>query len=377
MFHRLLDPVGDRRRCRPHTVRRCAIALASCIATAQADVGPAVTIASGLSNPRGIAFAPNGDLYVAEGGRGGPGPCIPSPSQPVQRCYGDTGSIARILPGGGFERTATGLPSLTLPNGTSEGGPADISFFGTAAYVTIGLGGDPTLVRAALGPKGALLGKMLRVTPSGAWQVVADVAAHEAAHNPAGGTVDSNPYGTLVQPGRRIVADAGANAVIEVLANGRTRTFALPTIPGSTQSVPTTVAEGPDGAIYVGLLTGFPFFATAAPIWRISSDGSMSGTWASGYTAVVDIAFDGAGALYVLEIARGQVGPPTPPNPGLGIGRLMRQCPGSAPAQLLGGLTFPSGVAIGPDGAAYLTHFGTSPVAGEVLRLPLAPCPAQ
>jgi glucose/arabinose dehydrogenase len=28
-------------------------------------------VATGLANPRGLNFAPNGDLYVAEAGRGG------------------------------------------------------------------------------------------------------------------------------------------------------------------------------------------------------------------------------------------------------------------------------------------------------------------
>ena len=65
-----------------------------------ADVGDAVTIASGLANPRGIAFAPNGALYVAEAGSGGPGPCIPSPVPTNgNRCYGETGAVTRILKG--------------------------------------------------------------------------------------------------------------------------------------------------------------------------------------------------------------------------------------------------------------------------------------
>jgi DNA-binding beta-propeller fold protein YncE len=42
---------------------------------------------------------------------------------------------------------------------------------------------------------------------------------------------------------------------------------------------------------------------------------------------------------------------------------------------LLPGLTVPSGVAVGPDGAVYLTNFGTSTTLGEVLRLEVAPCP--
>jgi hypothetical protein len=266
---------------------------------------------------------------------------------------------------------------MALANGTSEGGPAKLSFQGMTGYLTMGLGGDPTAVREELGGLGDLFGTLLRITPSGQYQVVADVAGHEAALNPAGGPVDSNPYGVLAQPGRRIVADAGANALIEVLANGRTRTLALPpqlVVPFPRDAVPTSVTEGPDGALYAGLLTGFPFFQGSASVLRIASDGSSIETYAGGYTAIIDVAFDAGGALYVLETASGQVAPFPPPNPGLGAGRLKRQCPGGAPTVLLDGLTFPGGFAIGPDDAAYITNFGTSATGGEVLRLPLSPC---
>jgi hypothetical protein len=345
-----------------------------------ADVGGATTVASGLANPRGIAFAPNGELFVAEAGQGGPGPCINSPvaAPPIQRCYGESGAVTRIIPGVGFERVVTGLPSLMLTSGPSagtvEGGVADVAFLGAAPSATLGLGGDPAAVRALLPPKGSLLGSQLHATPSGQYKVVADVAAYEVANNPGGGAIDSNPYGILQLPGRRIVADAGANAILEVLANGSVRTFALPGAPG-VQTVPTSVAEGPDGAIYVGLLTGFPFFRGAASVLRVPSDGGSVTTFASGFTAIVDLTFDTGGAMYVLEVASGQVPPFPPPSPGLGAGRLKRQCPGGTPVVLLDGLTFPAGVAIGPDDAAYVTNRGTSPTNGEVLRLPLTPCP--
>lgn len=343
---------------------------------ALADVGAAKTIAAGLSNPRGIAFAPSGELWVVEAGRGGPGPCIPGAANPaVERCYGETGAITRILPEGGFERVLTGLPSVALPDGTVEGGPTDVSFLGASAYVTMGLGGDPVAVRQGLGGKAHLLGKVLHVTPGGQYQTVGDVAGHESRLNPAGGTVDSNPYGIVALPGRRIVADAGGNSVIELRPNRRTRTFAIPPAGANGQSVPTSVAEGPDGALYVGLLTGFPFFRGTAQVLRISSDGSSVQTFTPGLTAVVDVTFDNGGAMYVLEIAAGQVPPFPPPNPGVGIGRLLRQCPGGAPQELLAGLTFAAGVAIGPDDAAYLTNFSVSTTNGEVLRLPLTPCP--
>jgi hypothetical protein len=352
-------------------------------AAAMADLGNATTIASGLANPRGIAFAPNGALYVAEAGSGGPGPCIPSPvAGNGPRCYGETGAISRILPDGSVKRVLTGLPSLALVrDGTVEGGVTDVAFFGMAAFVTMGWGGNPA-DRASVGGKSALFGTLLQMAPSGTYKVLADIAGHEAEFNPGGGNPDSNPYNTLAQPGRRIVVDPGANALVEVLANGRTRTFAVPPIlPGlppfmaGRESVPTSVAEGPDGALYVAQLTSFPFWQGTSSVLRISSDGSSIETYATGFTAVVDLAFDTGGALYVLEVARGQAPPFPPPNPGLGIGRLLRVCPGGAPEMLLGGLDYPSGLAIGPDGAAYLTNHSTSPTDGEVLRLPLTPCP--
>lgn len=215
------------------------------------------------------------------------------------------------------------------------------------------------------------------MTPSGQYQVVADVSALEAALNPAGGPIDSNPYGLLAQPGRRVVADAGAKALIVALANGSTRTLALPPpllVPFPRDAVSISVTEGPDGALYVGLLTGFPFFQGSASVLRIESDGSGIETYAGGFTAIIDLAFDTGGALYVLETASGQVPPFPPPSPGLGAGRLKRQCPGGAPTVLLDGLTFPGGFAFGPDDAAYITNFGTSATGGEVLRLPLSPC---
>ena len=242
------------------TAIQCCVVVVGLGMASQAGAQSVEIMAEGLNNPRGIAFAPNGGLFVVEMGSGGSGPCIPSPVFPFPpRCYGESGALTRIAPAGvpGFERVATNLPSLGLASGSAEGGAADLSFYGMAAYVQFGFGGDPA-TRANLGELGAIFGSLVRITPDGRWRVLSDIALHESQNNPAGGPVDSNPYGILSLPGRRIIADAGANVILENWANGRTRTLAiLPRVePGSRDAVPTAVAEGPDGALYVSQLTG-------------------------------------------------------------------------------------------------------------------------
>ena len=84
-------------RMRPATSLLILIALCPLAAPVAAQV--AVTVAmSGLDNPRGLAFGPEGALYVAESGRGGAGPCGVNTALEV-RCYGPTGAISRLWHG--------------------------------------------------------------------------------------------------------------------------------------------------------------------------------------------------------------------------------------------------------------------------------------
>src|SRR3990167_8520357 len=152
----------------------------------------------GLDNPRGLAFGPEGALYVVEAGRGGTDSC--AMLRGLLRCQGPSGALSRLWKGT-QERVAFGFPSYSDAGANETTGAHDVAFLGRGhATVSIGFGGAPVL-REDFGPAGAGFGTLIQVAASGQWQYVADVSAYEALANPAGGPVDTNPYGLLAEPG--------------------------------------------------------------------------------------------------------------------------------------------------------------------------------
>ena len=126
--------------------RICGTGIAACAMLVMAAAVQAQSfeiVTGGLSNPRGLAFAPNGDLYVVEAGSGGTQDCHVGPTGP--RCFGLSGAITRIdLRRRVTEKAVVGLPSLATPSGTNATGAHDIGFQGQGnLYFTIGFGGDP------------------------------------------------------------------------------------------------------------------------------------------------------------------------------------------------------------------------------------------
>jgi hypothetical protein len=266
-------------------------------------------------------------------------------------------------------RVADGLPSNATPEGADASGPNDISFQGTGgAYITIGLGGGPAL-RAALGNED--FGTLIHMAASGRLKVVGDVAMYEFAFNPAGGPVDSNPFGVLAEPNDRLVVDAGANALLRVAANGTMETVAVfpaqpnptPVGPPLIEAVPTSVARGPDGDLYVGQLTGAPFVPGLAKIYRVLPGQVQPVVHCAGFKTIMDLAFEADGSLLVVEHATGGLFFPT------NSGQLSRVAPDCSRTTLLAGLDRPTSVAVGDDGAIYVTNHGVTPGAGEVLKL--------
>ena len=330
-----------------------------------------LVIASGLDNPRGLAFGPDGGLYVAEAGRGGTSTaCAPAPDPPFpNRCYGPSGAITRILAVGDQRRVVVGLPSIAMANGGNAQGPVDIDFGLGAAFVTIGFGGNPAL-RAPLEAVGAQMGRLVRINSIGQPETLLDLSAHEVANNPDGGAIDSNPFGLDIVANGAYYADSGGNAVMRIGLTGVISTVAVfpnrQPFPGSptVQAVPTAVAVAANGDVFVGELTGAPFLVGAARVYRIPAAGGTPEVVATGFTNIIDITFGPDGRGYVLEHdVDGIIAP--------GVeGRLTRlNANGTQTVLASTGLIKPGGVAIGPDNAAYVTTSANSPGVGQVVRI--------
>jgi hypothetical protein len=274
----------------------------------------------------------------------------------------------------------TGLASLASADGSFATGAQDIALLGRGnAHVTIGFGGNP-LDRDVFGEAGSSLARLARITASGNWRLTTDLGAYEAAANPTGDEVDSNPYGLLAVPAGVVVADAGANALNYVRADGSVSTLAVfpnrlvsapPLPPGVAipmDAVPTSVALGPDGNYYVGQLTGFPFPVGGANVYRVPAGGGTPEVFAAGFTGIIDIAFGPDGSLYVLEIAKN--GLLAAFGVGDWTGALIRVAPDGSRTEIASdGLFAPGGVAIGKDGAFYVTNNSIFSDIGEVLRI--------
>jgi hypothetical protein len=361
-------------------VAACAVPLGA----AAHDAGRLTVVARDLNNPRKLFLAPTGALYVAEAGAGGRDRCLGSGAN--RACIGLTGSITEIAHGA-QRRVVVGLASVATLDEQRAAGPADVLVRNGTFDVLL----QDTAMSArgdnGLGRDGKTLGTIVTTAPGLAKpHVVASLAAFEVAHNPDHGAgpgraygnppIDSDPYAFTPYRGGLAVVDAAANDLLWISRKGTVSVLAVfptqvlrltvadrkrfgiaPSVESlRVQSVPSSVAVGPDGALYVGELTGVPFRRGVAHVWRIARGGKPT-VYASGLTNVSDIAFLGK-SLLVLEISsRGLAAPPSP-------GALVRIDPGGGRTVLASrGLVDPTGLAVG-NGAIYISNHGTSPGAG-------------
>lgn len=358
---------------------------------------PTVSVVrSGLNNPRHLTLTGDG-LWVAQAGAGGPAGksnCVTGPSTGgagnTKYCVGQTGAVSLIRHG--HVAASVSLPSVIQTDSSEVAGPAAVTFsHGQAAVIMQDVLVNSKGVNALPKPAGKLFGQLL--IKSGHRTSAVNIAAYAAAHPQSAsslGTVpgetayDSDPYDVVAYHGGFLVTDAAANSLLQVSPSGKIHLLARfpavsETAPAGVlgpnpvtvkaQAVPTSIAVGPDGAVYVGLLRGVPSDPGTAYIYRVVP-GHRPTIWAKGLTAVTSIAFDCHGRLLATEYSTGGLlSPPTTPGALVRISRNGH----SVTTLPVTGLFQPTGVAAASDGTVYVSNFGGSTARaahpGEILKI--------
>jgi hypothetical protein len=179
---------------------------------------------------------------------------------------------------------------------------------------------------------------LLVARPGGQPRLFADLMAYELANNPdgqiqfgpEGQPLDalSNPYFVLRDRSRHgflLVADAGANAVLAVDRRGAVSNYFVPptvttgacaTAPNNTTSgvgcdaVPTGLAYGPGGLLYVSALTAEQ--PGEGRVYVLNRHGDLVRT-ITGLSGPTGVAVDDRGTVYVSELLEGAPTDEVPP----------------------------------------------------------------
>jgi hypothetical protein len=341
--------------------------------TSKSNKAPVVVV-SGLNNPRQLSLVNGVELLIAEAGKGGSTEISGGEQGPT--FVGTSGSISAVfLPQRAHDtspnRVVTGLLSGAGPDGsfaTGSDGVSSRSVFGRIYIQETLFPPEPSLEPAL----SVQSGKLLKARAySSHLKPVADISAYEAAHDPDGHGVDSNPYAVLARSHDELVADAAANDVLRVDRHGNVHVFHVfpnvtsgacadqfdpdPDHPGCN-FVPTSLATDRWGHVYVGgLVSEVP---GQGRVVELSSNGRhVLHVW-KGFTSVTGVAVGRDGSLYVSQLEAAEANPPDPQV----VGVLTRV--GHHGHRTNIDVPFPAGIALDRHGNVFVSAWSVAPEGG-------------
>jgi hypothetical protein len=320
--------------------------------------------ATGLYNPRGLKFGPDGHLYVAEGGTGGPNQTVGQCEQvPFLGPYSGSptgGKISKISPSGERTTVSDQFPSSVPAADPSVSGVADIGFCGNDLYALVTGGGCSHGVPDK--PNGLYL-----VKPSGPPVLVANLSEWVKNNPVAAPPVDFQPDGewySMVYLNNNFYAmNANQGDFVKISTSGKvTRVADISAVYGHI--VPTSVTYC--DKFYFGNLNTFPIIQGSSTVYTSSLKGNLA-IFEPGYTTILGVAFDKKNRLYVLENTTNN------PFPTPGTGRVIRTDGKGNKETIAEGLVLPTAITVGPDGHLYVSNVGFGPVSntggGQILKI--------
>ena len=259
--------------------------------------GTLSVVASGLHSPRGLSMGTGNILYVAQAGDAE-----------------QAGSIIEIR-----NAMSNSPKARTIASGIINVG-GDGEFIGVSGISVLGQGSNQSLyaiMGISPGEGGdPLFGSLLKYGFKGSFENIGNVGEFGIAYttanpDPKEPEPDSNPYGVLAIPGHIYIADAGGNLLDEVFPDGTIHALAYFPDEIIRDAIPTCVAQGPDGALYVGTLALVDsFFSPSAKVWRIDPatvnptdpTATPMTLWASGLHPINGCTFGPDGNFYASQL---------------------------------------------------------------------------